>query len=209
MTALGETKSPEAFGLGHRIDFCPHPNSRADQKVIGDFRGVASDKSPSIQRTTTRLRLLNTVTMGEAVIEGSNWRLVEVGRVVAINGDHPYAGRLAAIVEIIDHKRVLVDGPSADPALSVPRQSVPLAKCLLSQFVVEGLLRGSRNGIVKKLWEKNEIDAKWKESNWAKKRDQIQRRKNLTDFDRFKVMRLKKQRRFEERKALAKVKASA
>lgn len=44
--------------------------------------------------------------MGEAVIEGSNWRLVEVGRVVAINGDHPYAGRLAAIVEIIDHKRV-------------------------------------------------------------------------------------------------------
>ncbi|KAG6061779.1 hypothetical protein E4U17_007754 [Claviceps sp. LM77 group G4] len=147
--------------------------------------------------------------MGEAVIEGSNWRLVEVGRVVAINGDHPYAGRLAAIVEIIDHKRVLVDGPSADPALSVPRQSVPLAKCLLSQFVVEGLLRGSRNGTVKKLWEKNEIDAKWKESNWAKKRDQMQRRKNLTDFDRFKVMRLKKQRRFEERKALAKVKASA
>ncbi|OAQ67077.1 ribosomal protein L14 [Pochonia chlamydosporia 170] len=147
--------------------------------------------------------------MGEAVIEGSNWRLVEVGRVVAINGDHPFAGRLAAIVEIIDHKRVLVDGPSADPSLAVPRQAVPLAKCLLSQFVVEGLIRGSRHGAVKKLWEKNEIDAKWKESNWAKKREQIQRRKNLTDFDRFKVMRLKKQRRFEERKALAKVKASA
>jgi large subunit ribosomal protein L14e len=44
--------------------------------------------------------------MGEASIEGSNWRLVEVGRVVLINGDHPYNGRLAAIVEIIDHKRV-------------------------------------------------------------------------------------------------------
>ena len=44
--------------------------------------------------------------MGEAVIEGSNWRLVEVGRVVVIDGDHPHAGRLAAIVEIIDHKRV-------------------------------------------------------------------------------------------------------
>ncbi|GAB0143496.1 hypothetical protein EsHS_00004013 [Epichloe bromicola] len=104
---------------------------------------------------------------------------------------------------------VLVDGPSSDPTLAVPRQAVPLSKCLLSQFVVEGLIRGSRNGTVKKLWEKNEIDAKWKESNWAKKREQIQRRKTLTDFDRFKVMRLKKQRRFEERKALAKVKASA
>lgn len=44
--------------------------------------------------------------MGDAVIEGSNWRLVEVGRVVVINGDHPFAGRLATIVEIIDHKRV-------------------------------------------------------------------------------------------------------
>jgi large subunit ribosomal protein L14e len=44
--------------------------------------------------------------MGDAVIEGSNWRLVEVGRVVVINGDHPIAGHLATIVEIIDHKRV-------------------------------------------------------------------------------------------------------
>jgi large subunit ribosomal protein L14e len=44
--------------------------------------------------------------MGEALIEGSNWRLVEVGRIVLINGEHPYSGRLAAIVEIIDHKRV-------------------------------------------------------------------------------------------------------
>ncbi|KJZ75876.1 hypothetical protein HIM_04700 [Hirsutella minnesotensis 3608] len=147
--------------------------------------------------------------MGEAVIEGSNWRLVEVGRVVVINGDHPFAGGLATIVEIVDHKRVLVDGPSADSELAVPRQSVPLSKCLLSQFTVDGLIRGMRHGAVKKLWEKNGIDAKWKESNWAKKRDQIKRRKNLTDFDRFKVMRLKKQRRFEERKALAKIRASA
>ena len=44
--------------------------------------------------------------MGDATIEGSQWRLVEVGRVVLIEGNHPYAGRLATIVEIIDHKRV-------------------------------------------------------------------------------------------------------
>ncbi|CAM1501827.1 Fc.00g038110.m01.CDS01 [Cosmosporella sp. VM-42] len=147
--------------------------------------------------------------MGDATIEGSNWRLVEVGRVVVINGDHPYAGRLAAIVEIVDHKRVLVDGPSSNPKLAVPRQAVPLAKCLLSTLVVEDLNRGSRTGALRKLWEKSEIDSKWEETNWAKKRDQIERRKGLSDFDRFKVMRLKKQRRFEERKALAKIKASA
>jgi large subunit ribosomal protein L14e len=73
---------------------------------------------------------------------------------------------------------------------------------------VEGLPRGARRATVKKHWEKNEIDSKWKETNWFKRRQQMQRRKELTDFDRFKVMRLKKQRRFEERKALAKIKAS-
>lgn len=76
-------------------------------------------------------------------------------------------------------------------------------------MVVEGLPRGARHGTLKKFWEKSEIDTKWTDSNWSKKRVQIARRKALTDFDRFKVMRLKKQQRFEERKALAKVKASA
>ena len=106
-------------------------------------------------------------------------------------------------------KQVLVDGPSADESLALPRQAVPLSHCLLSQLVVEGTLRGMRHTTLKKLWEKNEIDAKWKETNWAKRREQIKRRKNLSDFDRFKVLRLKKQRRFEERKALSKIRASA
>lgn len=76
-------------------------------------------------------------------------------------------------------------------------------------MVIKDLPRGARTGAVKKFWEKAEIDAKWKESNWAKRKLQQERRKALTDFDRFKVMRLKKQARFEQRKALAKVKASA
>lgn len=43
--------------------------------------------------------------MGDADIKESKWRLVEVGRVV-IFGAGPYEGRLATIVEIVDHKRV-------------------------------------------------------------------------------------------------------
>ena len=45
--------------------------------------------------------------MGDAEITTSAWRLVEVGRVVIIN-DGKYEGRLATIVEIIDHKRVRI-----------------------------------------------------------------------------------------------------
>ncbi|TPX13927.1 uncharacterized protein E0L32_005627 [Thyridium curvatum] len=147
--------------------------------------------------------------MGEANIVGSKWRQVEVGRVVLIQGDSPYAGHLAAIVEIIDHKRALVDGPSSDAKLAVPRQAISFTNCLLSSIVIPNLPRGARTGAVQKAWAKAEVDSKWAETNWAKKRLQASRRSALTDFDRFKVMRLKKQRRFEERKALAKVKASA
>ncbi|KAF7541934.1 hypothetical protein G7054_g316 [Neopestalotiopsis clavispora] len=147
--------------------------------------------------------------MSETSIVASNWRLVEVGRIVLIQGESASAGRLAAIVEIIDHKRVLVDGPSSDAKLVVPRQAINLSDVLLAPFVIEKLPRAARTGAVKKFWEKAEIDAKWKQSSWAKSKDQKEKRRNLTDFDRFKVLRLKKQRRFEQRKALAKVKASA
>ncbi|KAK4453352.1 ribosomal protein L14-domain-containing protein [Podospora aff. communis PSN243] len=137
-------------------------------------------------------------------IGASSWRRVEVGRVLKLE-----TGTLAVIVEIIDHKRALVDGPSSDPKLATARTTVSFANTLLTPLVIENLPRGARTGAVKKVWEKSEIDAKWKEGNWAKKQLQQERRQSLTDFDRFKVMRLKKQRRFEERKALAKIKASA
>lgn len=43
--------------------------------------------------------------MGDAEVKASQWRLVEVGRVVLF-AQGPYEGKLATIVEIIDHKRV-------------------------------------------------------------------------------------------------------
>ncbi len=162
--------------------------------------------------------------MSDVKIDASSWRNVEVGRVVVLP-----TGSLAAIVEIIDHKRVcrarsesrsdrmeltlskqaLVDGPSADPKLATARGAITFSNVLISQLSIPKLPRGARSGTVKKAWEKAEVDAKWKETNWAKTRLQQDRRRALTDFDRFKVMRLKKQRRFEEHKALAKIKAAA
>ena len=105
--------------------------------------------------------------------------------------------------------QALVDGPSTDPRLATPRSEVSFANTLLTPLFIEKLPRGARSGAVKKAWETAGIDAKWAETNWAKKQLKQERRKALSDFDRFKVMRLKKQRRFEENKALVKVKASA
>ncbi len=42
-------------------------------------------------------------------------------------------------------------------------------------------------------WEKDEVQKKWDESVWAKRREQREKRRGLTDFERFKVLRLRKQ----------------
>lgn len=106
-------------------------------------------------------------------------------------------------------RQVLIDGPSTETKTAVPRQSIALARLILTPLVLETLPRGSRTGTVKAAWEKAGIEAKWQESAWAKKRAQKERRRALTDFERFKVLRLRKQARFEVRKSLAKVKAAA
>ena len=79
----------------------------------------------------------------------------------------------------------------------------------MTPIVIEKLPRDAGTGALRKLWEKQEIDQKIEESTFAKKRDQQQRRQNLSDFERFKVMRLKRQARFEIKKTAAKVKAAA
>ncbi|KAJ9623130.1 hypothetical protein H2203_006066 [Taxawa tesnikishii (nom. ined.)] len=114
--------------------------------------------------------------MGDADVTASKWRLVEVGRVVLFSSG-PYAGKLAAIVEIIDHKRKLP--------------------------------RAAGNGPVKAAWEKAKVEETWANSAWAKNRERSVKRRQLTDFERFKVMRLRKQARFEVRKTMAAARASA
>ncbi|KAI9856028.1 MAG: hypothetical protein M1824_005726 [Vezdaea acicularis] len=146
--------------------------------------------------------------MGDAEVKASQWRHVEVGRVVLFTSGAHHT-KLATIVEIIDHKRVLVDGPSKDPKRVVPRHAAPLAHIILTPIVIEKLPRSVGTGPLKTKWEEAGVDKKWEENSWAKKRKQQDRRKALTDFERFKVLRLKKQSRFEIRKSLAKVRASA
>ncbi|KAI9880976.1 MAG: hypothetical protein M1830_009470 [Pleopsidium flavum] len=146
--------------------------------------------------------------MAEIEVKASQWRMVEVGRVVLfVTG--PYTGKLAAVVEIIDHKRVLVDGPSTKEKHIVPRHASPLGNVILTPIVIPKLPRAAGTGALKKVWEKEEIEKKWEESAWAQNRERRQKRRALTDFERFKVMRLRKQARFEVRKAHAKVRASA
>jgi len=144
--------------------------------------------------------------MSNIDVTASNWRQVEVGRVVFF-GAGPFTGRIAAIVEIIDHKRVLVEGPSAKSELAVPRHAAPLSSVSLTSIIIPKLPRASGAAALKKQWESAEVDSKWTNGSFAKRLEKSARRKQLSDFERFKVTRLRKQARFEVRKAIAQAKA--
>ncbi len=111
--------------------------------------------------------------------------------------------------KVLKNTQALIDGPSTDTKTAVPRQAISLAHLILTPLVLEGLPRSARTGVVKSQWEKAGIEKKWQESAWAKKRSQKERRRALTDFERFKVLRLRKQARFAVRKSLAKIKDAA
>ncbi|CAI4592218.1 BCN_G0034160.mRNA.1.CDS.1 [Saccharomyces cerevisiae] len=134
----------------------------------------------------------------DSIVKASNWRLVEVGRVVLIKKGQS-AGKLAAIVEIIDQKKVLIDGPKA----GVPRQAINLGQVVLTPLTF-ALPRGARTATVSKKWAAAGVCEKWAASSWAKKIAQRERRAALTDFERFQVMVLRKQKRYTVKKALNK-----
>lgn len=58
--------------------------------------------------------------MGDISISAPEWRLIQVGRVVILQSG-PETGRLAAIVEVIDHKRVRFRSPN--PKMAKPSRT--------------------------------------------------------------------------------------
>nr|AIU94817.1 60S ribosomal protein [Phragmatopoma lapidosa] len=115
-------------------------------------------------------------------------RFVEIGRVAYV-AFGPDAGKIVVIIDVLDQNRVFVDGPCS----GVIRKSLNLKTLQLTPIVMN-ITRSMRTGLIKKAWEKEEVTKKWEESAWAKKITQREKRANLTDFDRFKLMRAKQQR---------------
>ena len=115
-------------------------------------------------------------------------KFVEIGRVVVINYG-PYAGKIAVIVDILNTTRVLVHGPKE----GVRRQEISLRRITLTDFKLD-IKRGIHKEALVKAITDYKLDDKFKASVYAKKIERRQKRANLTDFDRFKVMRLRQKR---------------
>ena len=112
-------------------------------------------------------------------------RFVEVGRVIIINYG-PLTGKLAVIVDVLTTTKVLVQGLKG----GVRRQELSLRRVSLTDFKLD-IKRGAKRDEVLKAIEAYKLEDKFKKSAYTKKVELRKTRANLTDFDRFKVMRLR------------------
>ena len=125
-------------------------------------------------------------------------KFVQVGRVVLINfGTN--IGKLAVVVEILSTNRVLIDGPTT----GVRRQELSLRRVTLTDIVVE-VAKGAKSAAVKKAVNDAKLSESFAKTALGKKLSKTAKRENLTDFDRFKVMVLRRQKRNITIKALTK-----
>ena len=115
-------------------------------------------------------------------------RFVEVGRVIIINYG-PLAGKLAVIVDILTTTKVIVQGLKG----GVRRQELSLRRVTLTDEKIN-IKRGAKREEVFKAIDEYKLEDKFKKSHYAKKLEIREKRANLTDFDRFKVMRLRQKR---------------
>lgn len=115
---------------------------------------------------------------------------IEIGRLVEINYG-PEAGKVATVIDIVDGARALIDGPVN--VTGVRRQTIPFRNLSLTPIVVP-TARGVRPGVLAKHMKKAGTIEAWNQTSWARKLARHTRRSELSDFERFQQMVLRKQR---------------
>ncbi|KAK4008129.1 60S ribosomal protein L14 [Daphnia magna] len=115
-------------------------------------------------------------------------KFVETGRVVYI-AKGPDAGKVAAIIDIIDQNRALLDGPCTN----VPRQARRFTELHLTSLVTK-VTRGCSERALKVAWEADKITEKWLATSWARRIEKRTKRFSLNDLERFKLAKAKQAR---------------
>ncbi|CDJ52015.1 60S ribosomal protein L14, putative [Eimeria brunetti] len=126
-------------------------------------------------------------------------RFIQPGRLCVVQYG-PDEGKLCFVVDIINLNRVLVDGAGLT---GVRRQSMPVRRVALTDLRLK-IPHGVRSITLKKAIEKENIIEKFNQTAWGKRRIAKQKRAQLTDFERFKLMVARKQRAQAVRSKLSK-----
>ncbi|GIX62699.1 60S ribosomal protein L14, putative [Babesia caballi] len=125
-------------------------------------------------------------------------KFVEPGRLCLITYG-PDAGKLCFIVDVVTGTRILVDGAKVT---GVERQQIPLTWIKLTDTKI-ALNRGAKTGALARAVKKHDALNAFKQTPMGKRLEYAERRKNLTDFERFKLMVAHKERRKLMKKAAA------
>merc|ERR1712216_337334 len=103
----------------------------------------------------------------------------------------PCEGKMCTIVDIVDQKRVIVDGPENVTGV---RRHMMLVKRLSLTDLKTKIPFAAREKTLKKALASEGTIKKWGETSWAKKIKVKKIRAEMSDFDRFKLYRAKKAR---------------
>merc|ERR1712196_40465 len=106
-------------------------------------------------------------------------RLVQNGRVCLVNFG-PEADKLVVIVDVIDHNRALVFGPTS----GVARQVMTFKRMSLTDITIP-IGRAARCGTVTKAWAAADVEGQWAATSWGKKLAARKAKATSSDFDRF------------------------
>ncbi|KAA6380795.1 MAG: putative 60 ribosomal protein L14 [Streblomastix strix] len=115
-------------------------------------------------------------------------RVVQVGRVCVIN--YGPKNELCTIIDIVDHNKVLVDGPRK--LTGVPRQLISLKRLSLTPFTLN-ISHGIHEKYLTKKLKKEKVLERFSRSSWGKKLAKRKRVLTETDFDRFVSMKKHRQ----------------
>merc|ERR1711972_42797 len=110
---------------------------------------------------------------------------------------------MCTVVDIVDQKRVVVDGPGC--VTGVRRHMMPVRRLSLTDFKAK-VSRGVREKGLKAALAADEVLKKWSETAWAKKLAAKATRASMSDFDRFKLMVARKKRSREVKSVIKKAK---
>jgi len=113
--------------------------------------------------------------------------LLELGRVVYINYG-PLAGKPAVVVDIVNGTKVVIDGPS----LGIERQVISTRRLELTKFRLGNFNKTDKSSELRKKIEAFGLLDRFNSCGVGKRIVKQQRKAALTDFERFKVVVLKR-----------------
>jgi len=113
--------------------------------------------------------------------------LLELGRVVYINYG-PLAGKPAVVADIVNGTKVIIDGPG----IGIERQVISVRRLELTKFKLGNFAKSDKSNDLKKKIVEYDLLNRFNSCGVGKRIVKQNKRAALTDFERFKVLVLKR-----------------